>query len=120
MTHRRRRGHALDRPDGLGVDRNGRLAERLRLGGQDVIVHYDDIPEKDITTVDGIRCTTALRTVIDLATDLDDAHFEGVVMDCVERDLFTVDEAKARVAERDLAAHPGADRLRQLFSRWRT
>jgi hypothetical protein len=117
MTRRRGRGHPGDKPDGLGVDRNGRLAERLRLGGQEVIVHYDDIPAKDITTVDGIPCTTALRTVIDLATDLDAARFERVVRDCLERDLFTVDEAKARVAEHDLAAHPGADRLRRLLSR---
>ena len=51
------------------LDSNGVLTEHITAGGQDVIVHYDDVPESDITTVDGIRCTTALRTVIDLAPD---------------------------------------------------
>jgi len=48
----------------LWIDHNGCLTERRLLGGQAVIVHYDDIPESDITVVDGIRVTTPLRTVI--------------------------------------------------------
>ena len=51
----------------MGVDANGCPTELMNIGGSDVIVHYDDIPESDITTVGGIRCTTALRTAIDIA-----------------------------------------------------
>jgi hypothetical protein len=51
----------------MGVDGNGQLTERMWLGEQEVIIHRGDVPETDITTIDGIRCTTALRTVIDVA-----------------------------------------------------
>ena len=51
------------------VDANGCPAERIVMDGQEVIVPNDDIPEKDVTTVSGIRCTTAPRTVIDIAPD---------------------------------------------------
>src|SRR5438067_1395818 len=37
------------------------------VGGQPVIVHYGNVPESDITVHGGIRVTTPLRTVIDLA-----------------------------------------------------
>src|SRR5439155_17042536 len=60
--------------DEIYFDSNGSLTERRRFGGQEVIVHYDDVPPSDITTVDGIPCTTALRTVIDIAPDLDRAQ----------------------------------------------
>jgi len=52
--------------DEIYFDGNGSLTERRRLGGQAMVVHYDDLPEKDITVVEGIPCTTALRTVIDI------------------------------------------------------
>ncbi len=49
------------------VDGNGCLTEHVRIGDQEVIVHYGEVPDKDLTTVDGVPCTTALRTVIDIA-----------------------------------------------------
>ena len=101
--------------DHIWFDGNGVLTERRRLGGQEVIVHYDDVPEKDITTVDGIPCTTALRTVIDIAPDLDHAELERAVQSCLDRRLFSVDEARARLLEPDMAGRPGADLLRRLL-----
>lgn len=101
--------------DDIYVDSNGCPTERIRLGGQDVIVHHDDIPEKDITTVRGIRCTTALRTVIDIAPDVDAAELERIVQDCLERRLFTVDDARARISELDMLARPGAALLRRAL-----
>ncbi|MFN8034446.1 MAG: hypothetical protein U0V73_00710 [Acidimicrobiia bacterium] len=97
-------------------DRNGVLTERRRLGGQEVIVHYDDIPDKDITTVDGIPCTTALRTVIDIAPDLDRAQLRRTVQDCLDRELFTVEEARARLREPDMRGRLGAQLLRPLVA----
>jgi hypothetical protein len=36
----------------IWIDANGALTERRWLGKQAVIVHYDDVPDKDLTTVD--------------------------------------------------------------------
>jgi hypothetical protein len=80
-----------------------------------VIAHYDDIPEKDITTVQGIRCTTALRTVIDMAPDVDAATLARMVQDCLDRRLFIVEEAKARLAEPDMLTRRGAELLRKTL-----
>jgi hypothetical protein len=99
----------------LGVDGNGLLTERAWLGDQEVIIHRDDVPETDITTVSGIRCTTALRTVIDLAPDVGAAHLAGMVRDCLERGLFTPGEAWRRVAEPDMVGRRGAELLRRVL-----
>lgn len=108
---RRRRGRITH----LERDSNGRPTERVLLGGQEVIVHYDDIPDKDLTSVHGIRCTTPLRTVIDIAPDVDAARLEEIVQECLERGLFTIGEARDRLAERDMLTRPGAVLLRQLL-----
>jgi hypothetical protein len=97
-----------DRLDDMYVDANGMLAERRWLGGQEVVVHYDDVPDKDITSVRGIPCTTALRTVIDIAPDLSAADLARAVQDCLDRGLFTVEEARARIAEPDMRQRRGA------------
>jgi hypothetical protein len=101
--------------DDLYVDSNGCLTERVSVGGRAVVVHYDDVPETDITTVHGVRCTTALRTVIDLAPDFAPADLEAAVQDCLERSLFTVEEARARLAEPDMLDRPGAALVRQVL-----
>ncbi len=96
-------------------DKNGSLTEHRLLGGQEVIVRYEDIPEKDVTSVDGLPCTTALRTVIDIAADVDRAQLDRIVQDCLDRCLFTVEEARARLAEPDMLNRHGADLLRGLL-----
>src|SRR3954454_11044912 len=75
------------------IDANGCLAERVVMGDQEVVVHYDDIPESDITLIDGIRVTTALRTVIDIAPTVDGTDLEQMIRDCLDRRLFTAEEA---------------------------
>jgi hypothetical protein len=60
-----------DLDDDAFFDSNGCLTERVRIGDNEVIVHYDDIPDEDLTVVEGIPCTTALRTVSDLEPDVD-------------------------------------------------
>lgn len=102
--------------DDFYIDANGCLTERVVVHGQDVIVHYDDVPESDITTINGIPCTTALRTVIDLAPTLGRAHLEQMVRDCLERKLFTPEEAIQRVSKPDMLTRPGAKLLRQVMS----
>jgi hypothetical protein len=105
--------------DDFYIDANGCLAERFAMDGRDVIVHYDDVPESDITSINGVRCTTALRTVIDVAAELDGAELEQIVRDCLDRRLFTPEEALERVAKPDMLTRPGAESLRQIVSRSR-
>jgi hypothetical protein len=101
--------------DDFYIDANACLTERVNTGGLEMIVHYDDIPESDITSINGLRCTTALRTVIDLAPELEGAELEQIVRDSLDRRLFTVAEAMARVSEPDMLNRPGAKLLRRLL-----
>lgn len=95
------------------VDANGRPTELVVIDGQEVVVHYDDIPESDITTVHGIRCTTPLRTLIDLAPELTAAQLDDFLGQSLQRRMFSIPEALARIAEPDLRDRPGARILRR-------
>lgn len=99
------------------VDANGCLTELVELGGQVVTVHYADIPDSDVTTVNGLPCTTALRTVIDIAPDLDAAELEQIVRHCLERTLFSIEEATARCAKSDMLTMSGATLLQRALHR---
>jgi hypothetical protein len=106
---------SLSLAEPLGVDGNGMLTERAWLGDQEVIIHREDIPETDVTTVAGIPCTTPLRTVIDIAPEIEAAHLDVIVRDCLERGLFTVEEASRRLAEPDMIDRRGAELLRRAL-----
>ena len=99
------------------IDANGDLTERVVLGGQDVVIHYADIPESDITSIQGIRCTTPLRTVIDIAPETEAEQLKIIFRDCLDLGLFSREEAMARIAEPDMLTRPGARLLRQLLIR---
>ena len=101
--------------DLLGVDGNGAPVELHSVGELEVVVHYDDLPESDITTLDGIRVTTPLRTVIDLGPELSRDELRNMVRHCLERRLFTVQEAERRLAEPDMRSRRGAQLLRELI-----
>jgi hypothetical protein len=97
------------------VDANGCLTEVVAYGGQKVVVHYDDIPESDITTVHGLRCTTPLRTVIDIATETSEPDLIRIIRDFLDRGLFTTEEALTRLAQPDMASRRGAQILRRIL-----
>ena len=97
------------------IDGNGVPTERRMIGGQPVVVHYDDLPDKDRTVVRGIPCTTALRTVIDLAGELPPGHIKAMVRDALDRRLFTREEAQARVVEPDVCDRRGAQVVREVL-----
>lgn len=96
-------------------DGNGGLVERAFVGGVEVLVHQSDVPESDITTVRGIRCTTPLSTVIDLAPELAPDELKDMVRDYLGRRLFTVEEAWWRLAQPDMADRRGAHLLRAVL-----
>ena len=99
----------------LGVDANGAPTERATIGGVDVIIHRADVPESDVTTVRGIRCTTALRTIIDLGAEQEPDDVVRMLRNALGRRLFTLEEAHRRVGQPDLATHRGAEVVRQLL-----
>lgn len=92
------------------------MANTNGVGGYPVIVHYADIPETDITSLRGIRCTTPLRTVIDVAPEVGREHLALMVRHCLDRGLFTIDEALERLAEPDMKARCGAAMLHEILS----
>lgn len=103
--------------DDLYVDANGHPTERASTpNGPDVILHYGEIPELDVTTIDGVRCTTPLRAVIDLAPELDRNEWKPMVRECLERGLFSRKEAMDRTSRPDMLTRPGAQLLRELLS----
>ncbi|MET8771781.1 type IV toxin-antitoxin system AbiEi family antitoxin domain-containing protein, partial [Streptomyces sp. NPDC004658] len=56
------------------------------------------VPTTEITTVDGLPVTTAMRTITDLLhTGADGGHVGGVIADAERRDLITVDDLAERV-----------------------
>lgn len=99
----------------LGVDGNGHPTERAVLNGVEVIIHRANYPDSDITTVNGIRCTTALRTLIDVAVDLSDGDLRCAFNDSLDRGLFTLADARQRLAELDMVDYKGAALVRRLL-----
>jgi hypothetical protein len=102
--------------DLMYVDQDGIVVERRMIGDLEVIIHHDDIPPSDVTTIDGIPVTTALRTVIDIAPDVEWAHLKEIVADALGRGLFTLEEAHQRLAQPDMATRSGAVLLRQILA----
>jgi hypothetical protein len=99
-----------------GVDGNGDPVEIVMIDGEEVIVHHtDSLPPHDITEVRGIPCTTPVRTVIDLAPEVDRDELDHMVEHFLDRGLMTVDEAWARLAEDDMADRRGAALLREVL-----
>lgn len=98
------------------LDANGVPCERKRIGDIDVIVHYDDYPDEDLTVVKGIPCTTALRTVIDLAVELGPVRLMEMIEECLARELFTLEEARTRLAKADMVDRRGAELVRRALA----
>ncbi len=78
-------------------------------------MHYEDVPASDITAVDGIRVTTPVRTLIDIAPDTDPTDLATIVRDALHRNLFTLDEAWHRLGQPDMTQRRGAELLRRVL-----
>lgn len=108
MRHHQRQGDSW-------IDTNGNLRERTTIGGQEVIVTYDDIPESDVTTIDGLRVTTPVRTLIDLASEVDAHELDRMLQHAFDHGLCTREEIVSRCSEPDLRSRPGARLLLRLL-----
>jgi hypothetical protein len=71
-----------------------------------------------LASLHGFRLTTPLRTVIDIAPTVDAGQLARIVQDSLQRGLFTVEEAWARIAQPDMLMDPGAMALARLLSEW--
>ncbi len=87
--------------------------ETRTMGRDRIVIYYRTLPDKDLTEVNGIPCTTALRTIIDIAPDCPRENVARMVADALRRRLFTVAEALERTAEADLADDYGALLVRE-------
>ena len=91
---------------------NGYPMFRGTHGDFDVVVHVVDVPLSGITEVRGIRCTTPVRTVIDVASSLSPAGVRSMVTSGLQQLLLTGPELRDRLAQPDMADHPGARAVR--------
>jgi hypothetical protein len=80
----------------------------------EIRVHYDpDLRSEDVTTVDGIPVTTPARTLLDLATCLDDEELEQALAKALQRGLTTYAELREVMAR--YPRHEGLARLGALL-----
>ena len=115
MAHRHRIHLSNDDQGGepYGVDGNGLPTERRFLGDTEIIVHHAEVPESDVTVHLGIRVTTPIRTVIDVAPSLDPGELAAMIVEFLERGLFTLDEAWHRLGQPDMTDFRGAELVRR-------
>ncbi len=92
----------------LGQSPNGSDVELHRFEHYDVVMHFEDLPESDLGLVDGVRCTSVIRTLIDCAPEMTPIEFDRCVQNALDRQLFRLAEAWERVAQPDMDSHPGA------------
>ena len=61
--------------------------------------------------------TTRIRTVIDVAVDVEPDHLEAIIDDCLGRRLFTLEEAWHRLEQPDMADRHGVALVREALRR---
>ena len=85
---------------------------RTRCG--DLVVHESlEIDDEDRAEVDGIPCTSATRTLFDLARRLSPVLLDANIDAALRRDLVTMDELRRTTARLATKGRPGGRRFRQ-------
>ncbi|MDQ1508741.1 MAG: hypothetical protein QOG50_585 [Actinomycetota bacterium] len=84
--------------------------------GRDLVLHHMVLPPKDVVAVDGIRCTSAARTIIDCAAALDDEALEDMFEQARRMGLTSVAVLTHRAAELCGRGRPGSARVRRLLA----
>src|SRR5262245_38191835 len=83
----------------------------------DVAVHTTStLPDIDWRTVDDIPCTSATRTLIDRAAELDDESFEAAFEKARRMGLTTLTLLERRAQDLCGKGRPGSDRVRRLIA----
>lgn len=106
---------AVHRAEPLGVDAGGNVTLTARLGGAEILLRHGDYPECDVIDLDGFSMTTPLRSLIDRATEISELETSQNLARFMALGFVTPADAWRRLAEPDMAAHPGAAVLRRLL-----
>jgi very-short-patch-repair endonuclease len=100
---------------------------RGRLAG--VLLHLDGItlgrghsfrravPAAAVVCIEGVPCTDALQTLVDLAAVVDDDVWEQALESVLRRKLTTVADLDARLIELARSRAPGTARIRRVLDR---
>jgi very-short-patch-repair endonuclease len=82
-----------------------------------VDVHRSRLPPTDVTFRDGMRCTNPVRTIIDLAGELNDEDLEAAFESARRQRLITVDAVRHRQVGLGRQGRAGSERLARLLRR---
>lgn len=109
------------RVDGVA---NGRLAAVLHnfdgvwIRGRRFSVRRRELKPDRIVVVAGVRCTSPLQTLIDLAAEVGDAVWEQALESALRTGGTTLDEIRASLPDLSAARTPGVRRIRRVLM-WR-
>lgn len=84
--------------------------------GRDLVLHRMVLPPNDLVVVDGIRCTSAARTVIDCAALVGDEELEATFEQARRIGLTSVAELARRAHDLCGRGRPGSARVRRLLA----
>jgi hypothetical protein len=60
--------------------------------GDEIRIRFADLPESDITEVNGFRVTTLVRTLIDLSAETEASEAARYIEQAIEKGLITLNE----------------------------
>ena len=87
----------------------------FRMNDPRLVLHIAELPASDVTLLDGVQITTALRTVLDVAeTNIDEEYVESVVDDALDSGLATRRRLVARLHELE---GPGRTAIHRVLER---
>jgi REase_MTES_1575/AbiEi antitoxin C-terminal domain len=90
---------------------------RHRIDSSEIIVHTTrELPEEDVTTIDGIPVTKPARTLLDLATVEPEAVIERCLEDLLRRRLVSLSFLERWLRDPRRRRHPGRKVLQRLVA----
>jgi hypothetical protein len=90
------------------------VGPKVGVRAEQVTLHRSDLPRGDVVSVDGIRCTSATRTIIDCAAMLDDESLEAAFEQARVRPHPGAEPRAAAEPQPSLAGASGRVRVRRL------
>jgi len=75
------------------------------------------LPPGRVVDRDGIRCTDALQTLVDLAASLDDLAWEQALESALRARLTTIEELEGALPALGRSRTPGTSRIRRVLAR---
>jgi len=108
-------GQLLDL-DSVGKLRSPYVTVRATRNGRRPGVRRKTLPRERIITVDGIQCTDALQTLVDLAAMVDDVTWEQMLESALRKRLTSLDAVTEAAATMARSRTPGVTRVRRVLT----